>query len=239
MNDNPQDQDLLKLIKQSKRKKRLLNIFSPLIVTFLFLLITGTLFLNYFNLGPFTGDKIAGVPDNHLRMEQTTSPFNKLLFDNSNAYQFNYYGTRVELWLAHYQNGQKMKETQIGPIIVHDSPTEKHQIAGSLAYGLNQKSEKEQDNAALSFYFEMNGASTSDKINLADYAFEDITGYSFGIRGATDSQTIYSKNSHTITKDVTYDLITLISEGPFYQTTERKEQFKDNPNGLVLYLVFK
>lgn len=239
MDNNQHDQDLIKLIKKSQRKKRLLNIFSPLVITFLFLLTIGILFLNYFNLGPFTNYKIAGVPDNHLRLEQTTSPFNNLLFDNSNSYQFNYYGSHVELWLAHYQYGKKKKETQIGPVIVHDSPAEKHKITGSLAYGLNNKTEKEQDNATLSFYFEMNGASTSDKINLAEYEFEDISGYSFGIRGSTDSQTIYSENIHTITKDVTYDLITLINEGPFYQTTDREEQFKAVPNALVLYLVFK
>lgn len=240
MNDNPQDQDLLKLIKQSKRKKRLLNIFSPLIVTFLFLLITGTLFLNYFNLGPFTGDKIAGVPDNHLRLVSNDSVFNKLIFNSSTAYQYNYYGNRVELWLEHYQNGKKIDEIQIGPISSPGSPSENHEIVGSLALGLNNQL-LDRESQTLSYYLEFNGASGSQVLDLKDYGIAGNSGiaYSHGIPELPNLQSFYSKNSYKIQKDTPYDLLILRDDGKGYMSTKREEQFKDVPNGIAIYLIFK
>ena len=240
MNDNPQDQDLLKLIKQSKRKKRLLNIFSPLIVTFLFLLTTGTVFLNYFNLGPFTGDKIAGVPDNHLRLVSNDSVFNKLIFSSSNAYQFNYYGERVELWLEHYQNGKKIAEQQIGPTSSSGSSFKNHEIVGSLALGLNNQL-LDQESKTLSYYLEFNGASGSQVLDLKDYGIAETSflAYSYGIHEILDFQSSYSKNSYKIEKDMPYDLLILRDDGTLYTSTKREEQFKDVPNGIAIYLIFK
>ena len=239
MDNNQHDQDLIKLIKKSQRKKRLLNIFSPLVWILLTLTISSALLLNYFNVGPFSENKIAGLPDNHLRWNQTDSAFNKLLFNLSSSYDFNYYGKHVELWLAHYQNGQKVSDKQIGPIVPHDSEAKNNENRGSLAYGMGNKIEEED--YILSYYVEVNSAAVTNQINLKDYGINhtDLLSYTYGIYEMTNSQTIYSKNSYSIKPNTAYDILIIRNDGISYMSTNREQQMKDVPNGLVIYLMFK
>lgn len=238
MDNNQQDQDLLKLIKKSKRKKRLQTIFSPLVLILLTLTISSTLLLNYFNIGPFSDNKIAGLPDNHLRWNQTNSAFNNLIFNLSSSYDFNYYGKHVELWFAHYQDGKKVSSKQIGPIASYDSESKKSEIRGSLAYGMGNKTEEE---FILSYHLEVNGASGTNQINLKDYGIKntDLLSYTYGIYEMTNSQTFFSENTYSIEPNTTYDILVIRNDGISYMSTNREQQMKNVPNGFVLYLIFK
>lgn len=234
-----EDQDLLKIIKQAKRKKRLHNIAYPIISVFLLLLTLTFIGLNYFNLGPFTKNDIAGIPDNHLRFDSTDFAFNKLLFDSSSSYQFNYYGNRVELRLAHYQNGVKISDEPLGPIPEPESPKKKTNISGSLAYGIDTNAEDKA--STLSLYTQFNLGSTKQQIALADYGIKetDLISYSYGVHEMNQRQSFYSKNSYKIKKDTPYDLLILRNDGITYLSKTREGRLKDVPNGLALYLIFK
>lgn len=239
MENNQQDQELLKLIKKSKRKKRLQNIFSPLLVTVLLLVTCGTLLLNYFNLGPFTGDKITGIPDNHLRLNSTNSAFNQLLFDNSNEYQLNYNGHQVELWLDYYQYGERVKTEQIGPIVAPDSEPNSKQFITSLAYGLHTS--QENNIFDLTININTNGAWGKQTIHLNDYGINEDSPlvYIFGVNTKIDVTVPYSDSLYQIKKGMDYDLLIITDDGTAYVSNDKKIQFEDTPNAIALYLIFK
>ncbi|MFC6464789.1 hypothetical protein ACFP65_07395 [Marinilactibacillus sp. GCM10026970] len=76
----------------------------------LFLLVIAILVGFYafqYNIGPFKGDKVGGLQDNHLRTISSTSNPHTLSFDFYGEHELNYEGKGVELYLDYYEGVSK------------------------------------------------------------------------------------------------------------------------------------
>lgn len=239
--ETPEDLELLQLVKKSHRKRRWQNIFSPLFVLFLTLFLGGFFILNYFNLGPFTGNQTAGIPDNHLRLNPTDISISQLIFDTAATYQLNYTGKNVELWLEYYQDGEKKAEKQLGPIFSTEDAEKKRNFSGSLAYGVNDLSQfDEKEDIFLTYTMLINGASGKEVIHLSEYGFtnRNSLAWSFGVQAPYLSKVAYLRDLHRIKENQEIELFYITDSGVMHSSSERTVQFKNTPNALVIYLKF-
>lgn len=238
-----EDQDLIQLIQKSKRKKRWQNFFSPIIVAILAMIAMTSFYLFFFNLGPFAKNQISGIPNNHLRLNQTDIPIGQLIFDVSNTYQFNYRGENVELWVEHYQDGKQVKKERLGPTIVAEesNPSDKKNFSGSVTYGLKEnRVGNNLEASTFSYAMLLNSGMGKEVIQLDDYGFDQIEGlgYSHGVQTNYQAQSFYSQSLYKIKKGAVIDLFSMTTGGILGGTTDRELQFQNVPNGFVFYLKF-
>lgn len=94
---NFDDKQFEQLVKKSRRK-RLINTLlgSTFSIIFLAVILLGG-YLFYWNLGPFQGEKVAGVPDGQIRSftENENGHLASLLLDYYGSYGFNVKGKKL------------------------------------------------------------------------------------------------------------------------------------------------
>ncbi|MGM0125773.1 hypothetical protein IGI37_003174 [Enterococcus sp. AZ194] len=154
---NFEDKEFEKLVKKARRERLLKSTFSSIlaIIILLGLILSGYWF--YWNLGPFQGNKVAGVPDGQIRAFQNkeTETLSTLLMQNFESYGLNIEAKELIIYADYYEKdkrirhdimaGSQQEETQMlstilswGVIETANAPTEvriQFANAGVLASG--------------------------------------------------------------------------------------------------------
>lgn len=126
------DQEFKQLIKKSKRQRNLKTVLISVLTLVVSIVVMTVPLAIYYNLGPFQGQKIPGLPNNHLKMESPILGVSDLLFAESGSYQFNARGKEVVAILDYYQKDTLINREILGRVNL----LEKQQLAGSFVYGM-------------------------------------------------------------------------------------------------------
>ncbi|WP_208560282.1 hypothetical protein [Marinilactibacillus kalidii] len=108
------------------------------IVSLVAILAVGIYFSKY-NIGPFAGEKISGLQDNHIRLVSNESGMNQLTYDYYGEYELNYEGNGIELYLDYYNHGKKESNQLLTSVTTEGS----QDFSGPLLWGLTPAKEDE------------------------------------------------------------------------------------------------
>lgn len=103
-----EDKQLEAIVKKARRKNYRKHIFTMLLMLVLFVGAPLTLYLRYYNYGPFQGNKVAGVPDNHLVQSENDTGLGSLLFDYGSHLTFNTKATSLTVYIDTYHFGERV-----------------------------------------------------------------------------------------------------------------------------------
>ncbi|EOL41662.1 hypothetical protein [Enterococcus phoeniculicola] len=115
---NFDDKQFEQLVKKSRRK-RLINTLlgSTFSIIFLAVILLGG-YLFYWNLGPFQGEKVAGVPDGQIRSftENENGHLASLLLDYYGSYGFNVKGKKITVYADYYEKDKRISHEEVAGI---------------------------------------------------------------------------------------------------------------------------
>ena len=89
----------------------------------------------YTNRGPFQGNRVAGVPSGHMRVDHPqTGHFDliSLMLANYGGVSYNFYGSRVHVYIAYYERD----ELVLRELVTGISTAEPYQLSGSMVWGI-------------------------------------------------------------------------------------------------------
>lgn len=103
-----EDKELAAIVKKARRKNNRKIMFTIIFSLILFIGVPLTWYLRYYNYGPFQGDKMAGVPDNHLIQSENDNGLSSLLFDYGSHLMFNTHATSITVFVDTYHFGDRV-----------------------------------------------------------------------------------------------------------------------------------
>ena len=111
---NFDDKQFEQLVKQSRRKRILNTLFgSTLSVVILAAILLGG-YLFYWNLGPFQGEKVSGVPNGQIRSFSANEHGQaSLLFDSFGSYGFNVRGKKITVYADYYEKDKLISHEEV------------------------------------------------------------------------------------------------------------------------------
>ncbi|KAF1299278.1 hypothetical protein BAU15_01125 [Enterococcus sp. JM4C] len=132
---NFEDKEFEKLVKQSRRGRLIKTIFGSTLSLVILIGILLSAYLFYWNLGPFQGEKIAGVPDGQIRSfhNKETEPLAMMLLDNFETYGMNVKAKKITIYVDYYEKDQRKDHQDFGGLI-NDGPSE--MLSQILSWGV-------------------------------------------------------------------------------------------------------
>ncbi|OTN77540.1 hypothetical protein A5886_002640 [Enterococcus sp. 8G7_MSG3316] len=103
-----EDKQLAAIVKKARCKNNRKHILTVLLMLILFVGAPLTLYLRYYNYGPFQGNKVVGVPDNHLVQSENDNGLSSLLFDYGSHLTFNTNATSMTVYIDTYHFGERV-----------------------------------------------------------------------------------------------------------------------------------
>ncbi|WP_225743586.1 hypothetical protein [Marinilactibacillus sp. Marseille-P9653] len=214
-------------IKQNKKNK----LTKTTILWSLFLLVIVVslgFYMFQYNIGPFKGDKIGGLQDNHLRTLSSTGEPHTLPFDFYGEYELNYEGKGVELYLDYYEAGSKTDSQLLTSI----STEGQFNFGGLLFWGVTPA--REEDPSEFEDIFaKMNLSFSQSSTRTAMDFFPQTNEGAYAYVTPSDG-------SKVLTKDKPLMLLSYTSDGSTYSTYEdffNGDTPKNNDTFLLLYLL--
>ncbi len=132
------DQEFKKIVKKARLKNTRRTIVIAVLSLFVLIGLPGGLYLNYYNYGPFRGEKIAGVPDNHLVQVENQMDLSRLLFDFGSQLKFNTQAQAMTVYFDHYHKGEKTTHKLIASLMTDT----KSNYNGYLTIGISKGEKK-------------------------------------------------------------------------------------------------
>jgi|GEM_PF-456353 len=132
------EQDFKKIVKKARLKNTRRTIVIAVLSLFVLIGLPGGLYLNYYNYGPFRGEKIAGVPDNHLVQVENQMDLSRLLFDFGSQLKFNTQAQAMTVYFDHYHKGEKTTHKLIASLMTDT----KSNYNGYLTIGISKGEKK-------------------------------------------------------------------------------------------------
>jgi len=105
------------------------TIWTVILKTIVFTIAVG--YISHANMIVFNNNRIAGVPDGHVRVVRPEPSYFDLLFSRYGSIYFNHYGESIRVYIAHYTNGERVLHEQISGMIWG----EEHMLSGTLRWG--------------------------------------------------------------------------------------------------------
>lgn len=120
----------LKIVESQSRGRPIVVLVG---IVVLLVLILGS-YLNYTNRGPFQGEKIAGIPNNTIKvLEKDEGPF-ALLFETYGGYGINTTGKNMNVYVDYFEGDRRKKHDLVGNL----SYEERGPINGAIYWGVSQ-----------------------------------------------------------------------------------------------------
>lgn len=128
------DQGLKKLMKQSSRKQLGKTVGTSVLIVCLILTLGYVGFSYHFNYWPFNHGKIAGLPNNTLRLRHDSGGVTNLLMRSEEVAEFNVSAEKAIVTIAHYQQDKLVGEEELAT--VGSSTTNQKQVSGHVQWGI-------------------------------------------------------------------------------------------------------
>lgn len=156
-----EDKQLAAIVKKARRKNNRKHILTVLLMLILFVGAPLTLYLRHYNYGPFQGNKVAGVPDNHLVQSENDNGLSSLLFDYGSHLTFNTNTTSMTVYIDTYHFGERVGHDLAASM----EYTKDNAMNGYLNFGIPKGEGK--------LYTELfsNGAMSSTVLDLTQYDY--------------------------------------------------------------------
>ncbi|MCL2369033.1 MAG: hypothetical protein FWC72_08545 [Oscillospiraceae bacterium] len=142
---------------------------SKLLIALLAVLLVATSVLGYMwhtNRGLFQGNRVAGLPNAHLRVLSVEPSHFDLLFHRHNygGVEFNHFGEGVHVYIAHYIGGERvLHEIVTGISIVGDGT-----LSGTVRWGLTME---ENEPHELRIHLRAGAGSSQNYFDFSQFDF--------------------------------------------------------------------
>lgn len=156
------------LVKQNRKKRTLRSILVTVLTVLLTLIIVTVPYLRYYNYGIFQGDKMSGVPDGQLKLNQEDLGFSGLIFEDAASYRFNVEGKKIAVKAHYYEKDKLVKSLDVATLEFGENSM----MSGTLTYGV--ETDNEGKLVALKSRLISGGARTIiNQLDLAQFKIDD------------------------------------------------------------------
>lgn len=218
------DEKFEELVKKANRKRNGKSFLISVLTVFLFVILGVGGYMFHMNYGPFQGDKIAGVPNGHIKvLEEETGPLS-LLFHAYGGYAFNTEGKKISVYLDYYEKDVRKKHEQIAGFGLGEESA----INGTLYWGVTAGGDM-SDPQEIRINIVSNGAVTSGVYDFTQLNL-DYTAFAHN-----------TFSSGKIRKEERYVLQTWQTSGVFRADNDffDPEILAESGQTAILYLVFE
>lgn len=214
-------------MKSHKKRKIGIVVIGSIIII---LVVVALIYCKHMNLWLFQGDKVAGLPDNHLKVadKKTEGPVS-LLFASSGEILFNSKAKYISAYIDYYEKDKRKKHDSI-----FETGVEKGGINGSFNWGTLSKA----DDGVLPQELRINMARTDSSVSTGNFVFPKIKWDD--AEGAASSFNAFSPGKIKLGKK--YVVQTWSSDGRAYGEAAdifSKQALRHSNQTIIFYIVFK
>ncbi|EUJ28551.1 Uncharacterised protein [Listeria grayi] len=215
-------------MKSHKKRKIGIVVLGSIII--IIIVLAALIYCKHMNFWPFQGDKIAGLPDDHLKVadKKVEGPVS-LLFASSGEILFNSKAKYISAYIDYYEKDKRKKHE-----LIFETGMEKGGISGSFNWGTLSNA----DEGVLPKELRMNMASPNGSVSTGNFVFPKIKWDD--TEGAASSFNAFSPVKIKLGKK--YIVQTWRSDGRAYGEAAdifSKKALRHSNQTVIFYIVFK
>ncbi len=199
----------------------------PMFLALLLVILGISTYLWYMNYGPFQGEKVAGVPDGHIKIIDEPMGVASLLFSAHGSYAFNFQGKGVAVYLAYYEKDVRIKHERVSGF----QQTEDGPLNGTLQWGITFEQDAGQLEE-LRVSIRASGSQATNSYDMSQLNFNTENGFS-------SVMNLFSNGR--IEKGDRYVLQTWQTSGMVRADNDvfHEEVLRESEQTIILYMVFE